>query len=177
MRYVAFLRAINVTGTNMVKMPALKEVFLKSGFTDVSTYLQSGNVVFSAGSVPRTALEDKIESRLASALGLSVKVLVRTKNEIEVIIKSNPFLRAGRETEFLHATIFKSKIDVEGIELQAIKKDNREEFNLTEECVFLYCPLGYGRTKLNNTNWERWLKIAATTRNWKTILAVNGLMA
>jgi uncharacterized protein (DUF1697 family) len=176
MKYVAFLRAINVSGANMVKMAALKDLFSNMGLSHVSTYLQSGNVVFSTTSISRTRLEETIESRMVSALGLSVKVIVRTQKDVEYIIRNNPFINNGFGVEFLHTTLFKGSVEAVGIEQRSIKKDDLEQYQLSKDCVYLLCPNGYGRTKLNNTNWEKWTKQTATTRNWKTVMAVNELM-
>lgn len=88
--YVAFLRGINV-GAHMVKMARLCELFRELGFTDVWTYIQSGNVFFIAPEQNRQALVKSIEEHLERELGFSVPVILRTLGDIERIVRSDPF--------------------------------------------------------------------------------------
>ena len=85
MKYVAFLRAINVAGHGVVKMDALKRLFEKMGFSNVETFIASGNVIFDA----RSATAAKIEAALANALGFEVKTFLRTPADLARIAKTN----------------------------------------------------------------------------------------
>ena len=176
MKYTAFLRAINVTGYHRIKMDLLRDILSDYGIKDVSTYLQSGNVVFKSEYNKKEVLESQLETLLYKKLGLEVSVFVKSKKEIATLLVNNPFLDKDHEEQFLHATFFKGKnngIDTEAIE--KIKMEN-EEFKILGSSVYLYCPNGYGRTKLNNANWEKWSKCKCTTRNWNTIKAIDRLM-
>ncbi len=88
--YIAFLRGINV-GAHMVKMARLRELFSELGFTDVWTYMQSGNVFFTAPEQDRQALTKSIEERLEHELGFAVPVILRTLGDIERIVRTDPF--------------------------------------------------------------------------------------
>lgn len=89
-RYVAFLRAVNVGG-RVVKMDTLRRVFESLGYTDVQTFIASGNVVFDTKARDRTALERKIASHLERALGYAVPTFIRSPQEITAIAAYEPF--------------------------------------------------------------------------------------
>lgn len=90
MTYVALLRGINVGGNNIIKMADLKACFEKNGFTDVVTYIQSGNVIFSSPETKREVLENHLESILKRTFNYNATVLVRSKTHMEKIIRDTP---------------------------------------------------------------------------------------
>jgi uncharacterized protein (DUF1697 family) len=96
---VAFLRAVNV-GKRTVKMARLVEIFEELGYTDVWTYINSGNVVFDA-SGSRAAIEQAVEQALEAEYGFEVTTFVRTANEITKILAAAPFTAAGNDTHFV----------------------------------------------------------------------------
>ncbi len=170
--YVALLRAINVTGRNTIAMGDLRRLFEDLGHTDVATYLQSGNVVFRTRSARTGALAGAIEHRIESALGLDVAVLVRTPAELETIAADNPYARARVEPKALHVVFLEDRvtpavfadIDVASYAPDACALHGRE--------IYVSCPGGYGKTKLNNAFFERRLGTRATTRSWKTLTSL-----
>jgi uncharacterized protein (DUF1697 family) len=90
-RYVALLRGINVGGKNLIPMPALKAAFEDHGFGDVSTYIQSGNVLFSAPSSTQTALVDEIERMLRTAFGhYPASIVLRSRSQMRAIVDGAP---------------------------------------------------------------------------------------
>jgi len=86
--YVAFLRGINVGGNNMVSMKALKEAFERAGFADVSTYINSGNVLFRSKATDARRLERQIDDLLTAGFGLTGKTVVRNQAEMEQLLKT-----------------------------------------------------------------------------------------
>jgi uncharacterized protein (DUF1697 family) len=91
--YIALLRGINVSGHKKIKMADLKDMLLKKGFQDVVTYIQSGNVVFKSEETVHEELEDKIKKGIADTFGFDVPVLVKTKREIEAILRESPYTK------------------------------------------------------------------------------------
>jgi uncharacterized protein (DUF1697 family) len=90
-RYVALLRGINVGGKNLIPMPALKAAFEEHGFEEVSTYIQSGNVLFSAPSSSRTALSEQIERMLRTAFGhYPASIVLRSRSQMRSIVQRAP---------------------------------------------------------------------------------------
>src|SRR5918993_4656593 len=90
MKYVAFLRAINVGG-HIVKMDLLRSLFESMGFANVETFIASGNVIFDSKTKSTAALEKKIEKQLHAALGYEVKTFLRTLNEIADVTRDEIF--------------------------------------------------------------------------------------
>lgn len=88
-RYVALLRGINVGGNNLIKMPALKACFEEHGFTEVATYIQSGNVLFSSKGTT-TAITKKVEKALADTFGFPIPVVVKSRSEMERVVEAAP---------------------------------------------------------------------------------------
>jgi uncharacterized protein (DUF1697 family) len=165
--YISMLRGINVNGKNIIKMDALKKLFEDLNFQKVSTYVQSGNVVFGAIQTDVKKLEDVIHSQIISEFGLDVPVIVLTIQTLKLIIDQNPFVKE-KDKAFLHFTFLSESIINFNKELVESKKTNEEDICIIENVVYLYCPNGYGKSKLSNTFLENKLKVTATTRNWKT---------
>ena len=173
--YIAMLRGINVSGHKMVKMEALRASFGALRLSNVQTYVQSGNLVFGVGNGSVAALSEKIEQRILRDFGFSVPVFLRTAKELEEIIKDNPFLK-GTDIDHskLHITFLSDAAPKTALEALQPLAAKTEQFRVIGRQVYLYCPDGYGRTKLSNTAIERKLSVGATTRNWRT---VNTLLA
>lgn len=138
-------------------------------FESVRTYLQSGNVVFTAKETNPKALEEKISLQIEKEFGFDVPVIVLDTENLKQIIESNPFTKdAEKESDFLHVTFLAGKPLEAGLKSIEDKKQGGEEIRFSKTVVYLYCPNGYGRTKLSNNFLESKLKVRATTRNWKT---------
>ncbi|WP_319589472.1 DUF1697 domain-containing protein [uncultured Draconibacterium sp.] len=170
-KYVAILRGINVGGKNKIKMDALKSSLSILGFEQVQTYIQSGNVVFR---FQETSLEDLaklINKQIQKEFGFDVPVLVLCAEQLANIVSNNPFVgNENKVAQFLHVTFLKeNQVNVNEEKITAQVKA-REEFLISNGVIYLYCPQGYGKTKLNNNFFESQLKVSATTRNWKTTL-------
>ncbi|WP_303919647.1 DUF1697 domain-containing protein [Draconibacterium sediminis] len=169
--YVAILRGINVSGKNKIKMDALKSSFSSLGFNQVQTYIQSGNVVFRYQEASSDNLEELINKQIRNDFGFEVPVLVLEEKELANIVKNNPLAGdENREAQFLHVTFLKEHpANVNNEKITAHVKAG-EQFAISDGAIYLYCPHGYGKTKLNNNFFESQLKVSATTRNWKTTL-------
>ncbi len=169
--YISILRGVNVGGQAQIKMDALKKSYEKMQLGNVTTYIQSGNVIFDAAESDTRTIENKISSQIEADFGVRVPVIVLTSGSLKKIIEENPFTQdPGKDIAFLHVTFLAETpvaYDKESIE---DKKQGDEEIRFSEKAIYLYCPHGYGRTKLNNNFLERKMKVGATTRNWKTTL-------
>ena len=167
--YISILRGINVSGQKLIKMDALRKSYENMGFHNVTTYLQSGNVIFACNDIEINNLEQKISQQIEKDFGFEVPVIVLTIDKLRKIIENNPFLNDPNiDQAFLHVTFLSSKPDHYNQSAIEDKKQDGEEIFFTDIAVYLYCPNGYGRTKLNNNFLEAKIKVGATTRNWKT---------
>jgi uncharacterized protein (DUF1697 family) len=171
-KYVALLRAVNVGG-NSVAMSAVRETFASLGYSEVETYLQSGNVVFASSGVAsqsRTrSIRKKIEDGLRRDFGKDIIVFIRSASELAAVVRKNPFARRTDDATLLHVTFLADPPSKEKAETFSSGKIGTDEFSLHAGEVYLFCPNGYGRSKLVNSFFERSLKVESTTRNWKTV--------
>lgn len=167
--YISMLRGINVSGHNLIKMDALRKLYENLGFQNVTTYVQSGNVVFIGDDIDVYELDQRISQQIEKDFGYEVPVIVLIQSKLKQIIDNNPFLKGQNvDIAFLHVTFLSSKPDHYDHKIIEDKKQDEEEISFSDNAVYLYCPNGYGRTKLNNNFLEAKLKVGATTRNWKT---------
>ena len=176
-KYVAFLRAINVGGKNLIKMDELKKKFKSAGCEDIRTYIQSGNVIFNSKISDENSLIKKIESELHKNLSNDVLVFLRTSEQLKSIIEANPFVKliSSNPTKLyvtfltdelkpkLKLPFLSAKKDVEVIQIK-----DREIYCITHEIK--------GQYGFPNLFIEKELGVKATTRNWNTIIKVNDLM-
>lgn len=170
--YIAFLRGINVSGHNKIKMIELKQLFIDIGFSEITTYIQSGNVVFKTTEKNTSKIAQSIINAIQQQFGYSIKVLILTKIALSQIYNSNPFIERNNEIDIskLCVTLLDNIPTPEGVNLlEGINTNTTDEFLVKDKTVYLNCPNGFGKTKLTNNLFERKLKVNATTRNWKTI--------
>ena len=167
--YISILRGINVSGKNLIKMEALRNIYENLGFKNVTIYVQSGNVIYSTSDSNITEMEEKIVNEIEKDYGIVVPVMVMSDKKLIQIINQNPFIKdSSKEMTYLHVTFLSSQINNIDIKTIEEKKQENEDVVINRDVVYLYCPNGYGKTKLNNNFLESKLKVTATTRNWKT---------
>jgi uncharacterized protein (DUF1697 family) len=168
--YIAMLRGINVGGQKPVKMEELRSSFVSLQFKQVRTYVQSGNVIFYASKASSTKLSELIKERISGDFGFQTPVVLRSSAEMKKIVHDNPFLKDTMiDRSRLHVT-FLSQLPATGNNgrLDGLDSDP-DQFRVCGQEIYLYCPNGYGRSKLSNNAIEKLLWVEATTRNWKTV--------
>lgn len=166
--YIAILRGINVSGAKPIKMDELRLTFQKQGFENVATYIQSGNVVFTAAETETSKMKSKIYVAIKTDFGFDVPVIVLSAAELQTITENNRLNDGTRDEAFLHVTFLAENPAAFNFSDIEAKKQDEEEIIISGKVVYLFCPHGYGKTKLTNTFLESKLKVSATTRNWKT---------
>ncbi len=165
--YISMLRGINVSGQKKIKMEDLKKLYESLGFKNVKTYVNSGNVKFNCSDNDISNLINKIERKINNSFGFDVLVFIRTINEMKKLIKNTPF--ANEDPSKIYIT-FLSDIPIHSLLIEINKiKDISEKFFISGREIYLFCPNGYGRSKLSNNFFERTLNLSATTRNWNTV--------
>jgi uncharacterized protein (DUF1697 family) len=174
--YLALLRGINVSGRNSIRMPALRDSLSRLGFGGVQTYLHSGNIVFRTAKTNEALLAAKIRAAIAEDFGFEVPVLVMSMKDLGQIVNSNSLRPKTCEDDTLfHCTFVFQPISQDVFQSLNLPAAAGERAVLMGAAILLHCPHGYGRTKLNNNFFERVLGVAATTRNWRTMLALQAL--
>lgn len=168
--HIALLRGINVSGHNKIKMVELKQLFLNLGFTDVTTYIQSGNVIFKSSEINNSKIEQQIIEHVKQLFGHTINVLVLTKKNLNTVFVSNPFLQnKAIDIKTLYAILLKDNYFTEGIKLIEPYLTNKEELKVIGNCAYIHYPSGAGKSKLTINIIEKKLKTTATSRNWRTI--------
>jgi uncharacterized protein (DUF1697 family) len=175
--FVSLLRGVNVSGHNMIRMAELKALYESLGLADVSTYIQSGNVVLRARRNNPAVLGSLIERAIEERFGFPVVVLLRRPAELARIIRNSPFI--GREKideQRLYVTFLKTRPSAfaVGAAKEAAAK-SPDQYEIAGSEIYLHCPHGYGKTLLSNTFFEKQLKVMATTRNWRTVMTLHAM--
>jgi len=168
--YVSLLRGINVGGRRKVLMADLKVIYQKLGFTQVITYIQSGNVVFEAKkSLSTQVIEEVIKLAIQKKYDFDVPVLIRKVEEITTIYKTNPFLSNADKIERLYVAFLSDSPIKENIEKLFAMNFDGDKFEIVSKHIFINYIEKYSTSKLTNNLIESKLKVRATTRNWKTV--------
>lgn len=169
--YVSFLRGVNMTGHNTIKMTDLADLYRKLGFKDAETYIQSGNVIFStSGGSKESELGLKIEKGILEKFNYLVPVMIRTIKELADLFISNPFLEEPGFDPSKMAVIFLHEEPSDN-QLQKVRDVDYppDKFKITGKEIFTYCPNGFGRTKIYTNFFEKKMRVTGTARNWKTV--------
>ena len=166
--YVIFFRGINVGGNNILLMKDLKSLLEKSGFLNVRTYIQSGNVVLEGINTPTTELAANIEAKY----GFKPELLILEKSEFESRVKNNPYHPAEGKLAHLY---FCNKTPNPDFEKLDALKATTEEYELKDKTFYLYAPDGIGRSKLA-AKVEACLGVPATGRNLNTINKISQML-
>lgn len=167
--YISILRGINVSGQKKIIMKDLKVLYEKTGFEDVVTYIQSGNVLFNAAkSLSEIEIIKLIEEAILDIYQFHVPVILRTVEDLERVVGENPFLTEEADIERLYVSFLAEKPSENALENLKKYDFPPEKYMVKGRTVYISCPNGYGNTKLSNNFFESKLKVLATTRNWKT---------
>ncbi|MFF3325510.1 DUF1697 domain-containing protein [Streptomyces sp. NPDC002889] len=171
-RYAALLRGINVGGHRKVPMAELRSLLEQLGHSDVASYLQSGNVVFSSPSDDEQELAAGLERAIERAFGFRVDTLVRSGAYLRAVAEDCPFPAAELEAKQLHLTYFSEPVGADRLAAIDAPAYLPEEFRLGDRALYLYAPDGLGRSKLAEALARPSLfkGIVATTRNWNTVV-------
>lgn len=166
-QYFLFLRALNVSGKNIIKMADLKSILTQNGFENVMTYIQSGNIIFNSP-LQKSKILIQIHQLILDNFNLSISLFIYTKEQLIKILENNPF-KEPLEGNKVFITFLMNEINSEiSKELGSIKFEN-EFFKISEQTLYLYLQEGIGKSKLNNSFWEQKLKMKTTGRNRNTI--------
>jgi len=177
--HIALLRGINVGGRNKVAMADLGEVVSGLGHTDVVTYIQSGNVVFTSGTGAggeNGALADALERAIAAALGVQPAVIVLSRGDLAQVVRDNPYAHEPNP-KFVHAVFFRdpsvpgAAAAIEAGERRSAERGGRDTAQMVDGTLFVHTPDGFGRSELALYLLGRAASPFAvgTARNWSTI--------
>ena len=170
---MALLRGINVGTAKQVAMVDLAEVFSGQGYTEVTTVLRSGNVVFSHDAPLPARVADVLETAIAAATGVSASVLVVDAPTLRAVMAANPLLDVGTDHSRLVVGF------VSGVPDEALAPPPAtlapEQLVVGERAVYQWCPDGISKSKVPPAFWRQVAPVV-TVRNWRTVLRLAELV-
>jgi uncharacterized protein (DUF1697 family) len=173
--HVALLRGINVGGRNKLPMRDLRTIFTDVGCADVTTYIQSGNVVYRAPAKLANRIPRLISDGIAERFDLRIPVVTRSAAELEGVVAGNPYL--GIEADFtkLHVAFLADRPGT--AESASLDPDRSpgDAYRLHGREIYLHLPNGAAGTQLSNAYFDAKLGTTSTARNWRTVLKLNEL--
>ena len=164
--YIIFLRAVNVSGKNKLKMQDLK-LALQNDFPETQTYIQSGNLSIPNCHFNKTQVKTRVEKILLIKFDIDTIAIIKTSIELQDIINTIPF--PTNDTKQLYFCFFDNTSTKDTTILNTITQHHWDHFMIQNDMVYIQCLNGYGKTKLSNHFFEKKLEISATTRNYNTL--------
>ncbi|MGE0143356.1 MAG: DUF1697 domain-containing protein [Planctomycetota bacterium] len=166
-RHVALLRGINVGGKNKLPMKDLAAIFEASGARDIVTYIQSGNVVFTATAALARAIPTVVEDGIEQRFGFRVPMVIRSASHLAAVLAGCPF--AGKPTELLHVFFLSAKPTAQVLATLDPAHSPPDEMRVVGQEIWLHCPKGLARSKFTNAWLDRKLGVVSTARNHQTL--------
>ncbi len=174
--FIAILRGINVGGHNKLKMAELRAALETEGFTNVRTYIQSGNVVFESKIKSATKIASAISNLIRKQFNLDVPVVVRSAAAFAVVPGNNPWAGDSNfDEQFLAVAFLAEKPAKAKLAELSDPSGPSDHFKIAGADIYLYCPNGASKTKLTNNFFEKALGVVCSTRNWRSIGKINEL--
>lgn len=168
--HLALLRGINVSGHNMMKMETLKTMLENIGFTNVRTYLQSGNVFVNSEEESTSKVGFMIKQEIFKVFGHEVPTIVITKEDLELCFKNSPYLKEKDiDTKKLYVAFVSTALKSENINDLKISQFKPDEASIDGNRIFIKYAVGAGKTRLEGKYIEKKLNVVVTLRNWNTV--------
>jgi uncharacterized protein (DUF1697 family) len=171
--YIALLRGINLGPRNKIAMADLRELLRSLGHEHVQTLILSGNAIFTSRRRSIPALEAEMEGTIRESFGFGIRVIIRTADELAAAVAANPF--AATDDAGLFALFLERDPEpawIAAVDRAAVAPD---EFSLGDRVVYVSLPDGFLGSKALGVLTERRLGVAATNRNWKTVVKLLAL--
>ncbi|HKD88731.1 MAG TPA: DUF1697 domain-containing protein [Streptosporangiaceae bacterium] len=180
-RYLALLRGINVGGRNKVAMADLRGLASALGLADATTYIQSGNLLFSCAETDPAQLADLLEREIATRLDVRPAVVVLSGSELKQVIADNPF-SGETNPKCVHAMFHRDEVGPDHVAAVAAAVErarstgSRDDAAVVGRTLFLHTPDGYGRSELAAQLSRSSVQIAGTARNWATVTKLMAML-
>jgi len=162
-------------------MPELRALMTELGHTDVATYIQSGNAVFTSDETDASKLADELQQAIAGQLSVDCGVVVITRDELQQVIDDNPF-PAGDNPKTVHAVFRRAELTaderakVAQAQERAKVKGCQDEAVIVGRTMFLHTPDGLGRSELSAQLARTAASKTGTARNWATVSKLRAML-
>lgn len=175
--YIALLKGINVGGKNILKMQSLVKSLESLNFKNISTYIQSGNIIFQTNEESIPILQQLIHNIIKTDYDINIPVLIFTFSEWDSMIHKEIFEVKEDRLNATYLTFWNTNAVLANFSLLEAKKQTEETYLFSENCFYLHTSNGYSKTKLNQQYLEKILGTPTSTRNLKTCLKIYELAA
>jgi uncharacterized protein (DUF1697 family) len=174
--HVALLRGVNVGGGGKLAMADLRQLVTSLGHADVTTYIQSGNLIFTPSHAEVAALESELRSAIAGTLGVDPRVIVLTRAELSDVIEANPY-KGEINGKYVHIVFLPGALDeaayseIKQIEADVQRRGSRDEITLVGRALYVHTPDGFGTSELAKALLTKRTSPVSTgtARNWNTV--------
>jgi uncharacterized protein (DUF1697 family) len=167
-RQILLLRGINLGPNNRISMPELRELLTAAGMENVRTYVQSGNIVVDSNKKPEQ-LARTCERQIADALGLSISVVARSRDELADVVARNPLKDVATNPKRYQVSFLEDEPDPSAIDKLTELAIESERIVAIGREIYAWHPEGVARSKLWARLAGKGLGAAATARNWTTV--------
>ena len=169
-KYIALLRGINVGGNNIISMPILREAFEKAGFSNVSTYINSGNILFSSGNTDIEVLQSRCRQIISETFNLDIPVAVITPETLSTALSNAP-VWWDKDKESKHNAIFVIPPTNAKDIIEEVGEINYEyeQAGYHGQIIFWSAPLGL----FSKTKWSKFVSTSTSARSKITIRNAN----
>jgi uncharacterized protein (DUF1697 family) len=167
---VALLRGINIGGKNKVAMKELAALFTAAGCRDVATYIQSGNVIFTAHVSLLKKLAPAISISILDRFGLRVPIVIRSHEQLAASAAGNPYLAEGIDPKWLHMMFLAVHPAPAAVATLEPDRCPSSRFHVQGQDIYLHLASGVAKTKITNAWIDSKLSTVSTIRNWNTVL-------
>ncbi len=175
--YVALLRGVNVSGKNKLPMKDLAEIFAKAGCDEVKTYIQSGNVVFTAAESLCPGLPVRVANEVQKRFGHAPAMTLRSLQQMLDIVRHNPYVKPGMDEKRMAVLFLADTPTQKQIDSLDPERSPGDDFTVRGSEIYLYAlKNGFAKTKLTNAYFDSKLKTMSTGRNWRTTCTLLSLM-
>jgi uncharacterized protein (DUF1697 family) len=175
-KYVALLRGINVGGNNKLPMRELAVLFEKAGCSGVRTYIQSGNVVFSAAAALARRLPELMQAAILKSHQIKIPVIVRSAAEMAKIAAEHPHQGPGAQPKFMHVGFLAKRPSAAQVAALDPQRSPQDVFVVKGSEIYIhYGAEGSAKSKLNNQYIDATLGTISTLRNWNTVLKLKAM--
>jgi uncharacterized protein (DUF1697 family) len=173
---IALLRGINVGGNRKLPMAELRSICTDLGWTDVQSYIQSGNLIFRSSAEP-ARLETDLEKAIEHRFGFSVAVLVRAGEELPGYVAGNPFPdESERQPNRVMLALSKRPPNAGAVDELERRATAGERVVQVGDAIWIHYPGGSGPSKLSPGLLDRVTGSPVTTRNWRTVLKLQEMI-
>ncbi len=174
--YLALLRGINVGGKNKILMTDLSAMFTAAGCKNVRTFIQSGNVIFDSSAKVSAQVPRLVAEQITKTLGHKAPIVLRSLDELEDAVASNPFIKAGAVLESLHMLFLAGAPEASQLAALDPNRSPGDEYIVRRREIYLRLTTSAADTKLTNAYFDSKLATISTGRNWRTVTKLLDLM-